>query len=152
MARGAVERLEVLLNSNTRLLELGSGASTVWYGRRAGHVTSLESSPVWADRTRAATASLGNVDLVFGALSESAPARLAGSFDVVIVDHEDEPGFTRVDALRLLSAEVHVAVLDDSDRATYSQADEIMRDWTAERFVSFRAHPLVPTETTVYSR
>ena len=153
MAAGAVKTLNGLLSPDLSLLELGSGSSTKWYGERAGSVVSLEPVSDWALKTRSVTSHLSNVDVRFGPVTETAPSLLSqGGFDVVIVDHDDEPSFSRCDALRCVGATVKFVVLDDSDRREYSDADTIMAGWRRERFVSYRHRPLAPTETTVYSR
>ena len=150
MARGAVQRLDRLLQPDMQLLELGSGASTAWYADRVSAVVSLEPDLGWAEHTRRATTSR-NVNVLTGPIAELAPPLLAEDhFDVVVVDHSDEPDFSRVDALGILGSRVQIAVLDDSDRHHYVEAGRLMRDWTVERHVSFRSQPLVPTETTLY--
>lgn len=151
MARGAIERLAALLRPDMRLLELGSGASTAWYAERVKSVVSIEPDAEWAARTRAATQDR-DVQVLVGSIEDLVPAQLAGDdFDVIIVDHR-EAQLSRVDALAAVGSRAQIVVLDDSDRSEYAAADEVMKEWRAERYVSFRAQPLVPTETTVYLR
>jgi hypothetical protein len=92
---------------------------------------------------------MGSVgDLFVGALIELRPS-------VLIVDHSDEPRFSRTDAIRLAlshGAVPRLIVLDDSDRKRYQPAAEILRDWSASRFTGFRDKPLRLTETTVFIR
>tara|TARA_Y100001936_G_C16086379_1_gene682065 strand:- start:1027 stop:1593 length:567 start_codon:yes stop_codon:yes gene_type:complete len=42
--------LENLIHPNHVGLEPGSGASTVWFAQRCGHLTSIEHDPAWAQR------------------------------------------------------------------------------------------------------
>lgn len=47
-----------------RVLEWGSGASTVWLARRAGSVVTVEHDPVWAERTARALAAHGATNVL----------------------------------------------------------------------------------------
>jgi predicted O-methyltransferase YrrM len=49
---GAVEYCDTVLSRSMRVLEFGSGRSTVWFGRRVGHLTSIEHSQEWFERVR----------------------------------------------------------------------------------------------------
>lgn len=153
MARGAVSRLDAVLDRSMRLLELGSGSSTRWYAERVRSVVSLESDEEWAERTKAATANKSNVTVIAGDMARIGPDTLCNDvWDVVIVDHLDTDGFTRVDALRALGDRPSIAVLDDSDRPSYRAADEVMMGWVVERHVSLKPRPLQPAETTIFLR
>ena len=60
----AVSYCERTLNSSMRVLEFGSGRSTLWFARRVGHLTSVEHSPVWFRRIEIAIrlSGLRNID------------------------------------------------------------------------------------------
>jgi predicted O-methyltransferase YrrM len=150
MAPAAVRRLETLLGPNLTLLELGSGSSTAWYAERCKQVVSVEPDPAWARSTRAAVGSAGNVEVIEESVADylghGRPA------DVVIVDHLDEPGHSRVDSIRAVCASAAIVVLDDSDRTAYRTADSVLLGWPSERFVGYRPRPLQPTETTIWCR
>jgi predicted O-methyltransferase YrrM len=47
VAPAAVEFLEGYLKPTDRMLEFGSGRSTLWFAERIQHITSVEHNPVW---------------------------------------------------------------------------------------------------------
>lgn len=62
----AAARLREFLRSrpNATVLEYGSGMSTAWFARHAGHVVSVESDPAWARKVRSRLAADGSQDRV----------------------------------------------------------------------------------------
>jgi hypothetical protein len=94
---GAIVALEqTILQPHFRVLELGSGGSTVFWARRVAYVLSYETDPLWAERVRARLAELPNVcpvDVVNGTY-RSGPAWVATledeSFDLLLVDHANQ--------------------------------------------------------------
>jgi protein-L-isoaspartate O-methyltransferase len=84
-----IATIERLLTPESRVLEFGSGSSSVWLARRAKSVVSVEDSPAWHRRVSERLASLN---------LENATVRLAeghafydlswaeGQFDFVVVD------------------------------------------------------------------
>ena len=109
-----------ILKPSHRVLEFGSGMSTIWYARHAGHVTSIEDHEEWygmiGDRLR----SFGNVDYHFarnqGEYIGMAPDE---AFDLVMID-----GKWRDDCARFAIAHLApggVIYLDNSDRQTATE-------------------------------
>lgn len=88
--RAAREFARFLNPQTSRVLEFGSGMSTLWFARKAGHVVSLESDPLWFDmmNSEIARRGLNNVDY------RKIPTRdfsrgldcPDASFDLVLVD------------------------------------------------------------------
>lgn len=156
MAPAAVKHLDQLLVAEDLVLELGSGASTAWYARRAGRVVSLEPNASWAERVKAALIDRPNAEVRVGSVGALCAAALRELRPtVLIVDHSDEPRFSRIDAIRLASfdgATPRLIVLDDSDRTLYRPANDILGSWSVSRFTGFRDKPLRLTETTVFTR
>jgi hypothetical protein len=156
MVRAAVKRLDQLLSAEDIVLELGSGASTAWYARRARRVVSLEPNLSWAERVKAELAHYPNAEVRMGSIEDLfAAAFLELRPTVLIVDHSDEPRFSRTDAIRLAlidGAIPRLIVLDDSDRTRYRPAVDILGSWSMSRFTGFRDKPLRLTETTVFAR
>ncbi len=76
-----------------RVLELGSGGSTVFFAQRAESVLSIETDPTWAPATRAELEKrdlMGKVSLRLCSNPESEQlvgAERHGSFDLLLVDH-----------------------------------------------------------------
>jgi hypothetical protein len=156
MAPAAVRRLDQLLRPEDVVLELGSGSSTAWYARRVRRVVSLEPNPTWAARVRAMLSDHPNAEVRVGPIEPSFDASLLEwRPTVLIVDHTDEPRFSRIDAIRFALNQgtlLRLIVLDDSDRVRYRPAVEILEKWSANRYTGFRDKPLRLTETTVFIR
>ncbi len=156
MAPAAVKHLDHLLSADDVVLELGSGASTAWYARRARRVVSLEPDPSWAERVKKELANHPNAEVRVGSVEDLfAPALFEVRPTVLIVDHSDEPRFSRTDAIRLAlndGAVPRLIVLDDSDRTLYRPAMDALGSWSMSRFTGFRDRPLRLTETTVFAR
>lgn len=149
MAPSAVRRLSDLLSPEFSLLELGSGESTNWYAQRVGAVVSVEPNQEWLKIVRSRTKDRGNVQLVASTVADYLPA---APFDVVIVDHNDEPTMTRPAAVDAVKDTARIIVLDDSDRIEYRTVESALKGWTVERFMGFRPRPLRVTETTIFRR
>jgi hypothetical protein len=156
MAPPAVKHLDQLLSAEDVVLELGAGASTVWFARRTRRVVSLEPNLSWAQRVNETLAGFPHAEVRVGPVGSLFAAALPELRPtVLIVDSSDEPGFARTDAIRLASSGgslPRVIVLDDSDRARYRSASDILGGWSASRFTGFRDKPLRLTETTVFKR
>jgi hypothetical protein len=156
MTPAAVKHLDHLLSAEDVVLELGSGASTAWYARRVRRVVSLEPNLSWAERVKAGLADHPNAEVRVGSVETLfAAAFLESRPTVLIVDHTDEPRFSRTDAIRCaLSNDTmpRLIVLDDSDRTRYRPATDILGRWSVSRFTGFRDKPLRLTETTVFTR
>jgi hypothetical protein len=156
MAPAAVKHLGQLLSAEDVVLELGSGASTAWYARRARRVVSLEPDLSWAARVRVALANHPNAEVRVGSVEQLfAAAFLEVRPTVLIVDHSDEPRFSRTDAIRLAlndGALPRLVVLDDSDRTLYRPALDVLGGWSMSRFTGFLDKPMRLTETTVFTR
>jgi hypothetical protein len=156
MAPAAVKHLDRVLGAEDVVLELGSGASTAWYARRTRRVVSLEPNLSWAGRVKGELSDYPNAEVRVGSVGDLfVDALLELRPSVLIVDHSDEPRFSRTDAIRLAlshGAVPRLIVLDDSDRTKYQPAAEILRDWSVSRFTGFRDKPLRLTETTVFIR
>lgn len=152
MAPRAVARLNRLLTDDMSLLELGSGRSTAWYAARCAHVVSVEPDPAWAAQVRDWVRDMPATVIESSVASFLGGAASMEQLGVVIIDHIDEPGHTRVDSIRATMDRAHVIVLDDSDRLRYRAAEALLGDWRRERYIGFRPRPLQPTETTIWCR
>jgi hypothetical protein len=161
MAPAAVKHLDQALSKEDILLELGSGASTAWYARRVRRVVSLEPNLSWAEHVKVGLADHPNAEVRVGTIEASfATAFLELRPTALIVDHTDEPRFSRTDAIRFALIDgtrqrlitPRLIVLDDSDRARYRKAIDILGKWSVSRFTGFRDNPLRVTETTVFTR
>lgn len=157
MVPSAVRSLDGLFTEDMCLLELGSGASTAWYASRVRQVVSLEPNDRWAQDVALRTRSQRNVEIISGPIRGSLDEALQRHcYQVVVIDHTDEPKMSRVDALnRVLSIAdrtLKIVIMDDSDRNEYQDAFTILGGWRADSYVGFRHYPLRVSETTVFSR
>jgi predicted O-methyltransferase YrrM len=92
IAYSAIRRLSTFVQKGCRVLEFGSGNSTVWLAERAGLVCSVEHSRVWYEATRQKLAQRGlsNVEYVLvedgGDQYCDFKADDVAGFDLIIVD------------------------------------------------------------------
>ena len=92
-----------------RVLEFGSGGSTVFFARRADHVESIETDATWAPRTREAIVGHGLTSKVtLHSCSTPESERIVaglpdGSFDLLLVDHAADESITSRHARRNFS-------------------------------------------------
>lgn len=155
MASGAIDQLDLLLRDGSlRLLELGSGDSSEWYAQRAKELVTVEPDPLWAAHVANRLAGYSHVSLKRLSVAEALTELCnEDAFDLVVVDHKDEPELTRADTIaRLLGAPwtPRVIVLDDSDRSAYSNVEAMLAGWHRSVHLGFRSYPLRLTETTVW--
>ena len=116
----ALALLEARVPPGLSVLEYGSGNSTLWWGRRAARVVSVEHDAVFqsrlAPRLPDNVCSLLVTDISHGAY-EQAPARFGRVFDVVLID-----GARRVEcahACLSLLKEGGAVIFDNADRKEY---------------------------------
>jgi hypothetical protein len=144
----AVRILEHGLPAGAKVFEYGSGGSTLFLGRRAAQVVSVEHDPSWFAEVRAAVASLPAVEVVLAlprpatteaeAAVASASPDFAGQtfldyvavadrfpdhhFDLLIVDGRARPSaFFRGEPKVRIGG---LVLLDDSERARYGTVVE----------------------------
>jgi len=87
----AVRRLARLIQPDWRILEFGSGLSTVWFAERAGLVVAIDENPDWYEIVRQGLARrrITNVDYHLAEEREdyvSVPGYPDRTFDLAIVD------------------------------------------------------------------
>lgn len=85
---GAVIALERLVNKDMKVLEFGSGGSTIFWSKHCKSVISFETDPVWYKKVKKLTKD-SNVDLILGdqeQILESVAKLPDNSFDMVLVD------------------------------------------------------------------
>ena len=160
MVPAAVELLDQLIEPNWRVLEFGSGASTAWYAARAARVVSFEDDPRWHEviSARIKEAAPSQCELRHVPLHEFVAAAAmfpASSFDLVVVDGNEQPGATRVDCAAVARSLIRPGgflVLDDSDIREYQPAFEMLQGWPRQRFVGMKHRPLMAVETTIFRR
>ena len=78
--------LERALPKAARVLEFGSGMSTIWYARHAAKVVSVEDNQEWFSRIEPEIKSLGNVDYRFATGADYYSSIPSGPYDLIIID------------------------------------------------------------------
>jgi predicted O-methyltransferase YrrM len=141
-----------------RTLELGSGASTAWFAARCAEVISYEDDPSWYEEVRRqlngmrnAEVRLAPLDRMPELLSEMEPE----SFDLVVVDCNENEAVDRMDCLRAgrdLVVPGGLLLLDDSDKEPYREQGRALEGWPLTRFVGTKRFPLMAVETSIYRR
>lgn len=135
----AIRFLDDFLTPEMRVLEFGSGGSTVFFARRVQRTVSIENDPSWHDRLsrRLDELGLGNVELIHAHADLDSPEGFRSSpfmnahsgepADVVVVDSCDYRTYelrpVAVDVARHLVKPGGVLVLDDYSRYKRTVAD-----------------------------
>ena len=118
----AIDFLESRLNDKLKVLELGSGNSTLFFAKKVGKVISIEHNEDWFKKILKKAP--GNVELIYTG-SEDVEKYLKPlllkdeNFDVIIVD-----AIFRNESLRYClqyTGEGGVIVFDDTDRKEYNE-------------------------------
>ena len=148
-----VHFLEARLRPSFRVLEFGSGHSTLWLSQRVREVIAVESDGGWAARIRARLPSNGRV--VLSRTPETFATEAGeelGLFDLIVID-----GVNRMEvaksAFRLLS-DTGVIVWDDTERTDWPDIRALL-EGRGFREISFRGlRPQVVhiSRTTVFYR
>lgn len=156
MCLPAVEQLEKLVVPGMRILEWGSGGSTVFYAERGADVICIEHDGSWvkllkaelARRNLRARVNINQIDLTANYVD--IVDELPGNFDLVTVD-----GRRRVECVDKARNRVTPGgwlVLDDSDREAYLPAYEQLADWHKLVLKGPRPQTKVDPQTTMWQR
>ena len=86
----AIKQLDRIIDNKSKVLEFGSGMSTVWFARRCGFLVSLETNPVWYESISSMLKerALVNVDYRLRDMAEAhlLPDYEDSYFDLALVD------------------------------------------------------------------
>lgn len=132
--QGAIEFLDDFLRqkSDAKVLEFGSGSSTIWISKLARKLVSIEHNVRWYERIKNYLEQEKIEDLVDLRLLPKPYDRVCQefpdeSFDLVIVDGSDR--------LKCLEASIRVLkpggvlMLDDAQRKPYKKARKLLKNW-----------------------
>jgi len=112
----AIHFLSSINWEDCRVLEFGSGYSTLWWAARAGHVTTIEGDPVWFRVAQSKGGQFPNVRAIFQdehLAHARAPLLLGEIFDVVVVDGGDR--YLCAESAAQVVASDGLIVVDDSE-------------------------------------
>lgn len=172
----SIEYLEHIIRPDMKVLEYGSGYSTLWWARRVAEVTSVERSKVWCDGLEKAIKknNFKNVRLVhFDKFTQEINDSLCESkkpdevpsvvnqyvlaanpspaqYDVVIVD-DVYRNVTSALALEFIKPG-GVLILDDSERKWYQPTIEALdrQRWSFASFYGATPYHFVEKQTTIW--
>ncbi|NJM94631.1 MAG: FkbM family methyltransferase [Cytophagales bacterium] len=117
-----IDFIEDRLRSHMRLMEFGSGNSTLYYSKRVAQVTAVEHDGAWCKRLKdkiLPNVQLLHCELVYGGDYARMAKRTGGNYDIIIVDGRDRVNCVS-ESIEALN-ESGVVVLDDSERREYEE-------------------------------
>ena len=148
---------------NKNVLEFGSGGSTVFFLKRKANLITFEHSKVWIEKLKLR---LGNQSkwkpyLVEYIRREDDPngylkyiEKIQGiedeTLDIALVD-----GRHRVECVRAVQSKLVAGgqiILDDSDRASYEESYEILKNWRTFRISGYAYMSDYKTHSTVWEK
>ena len=137
-----VKLLSDSLNKQSKIFEYGSGISTVWYARRVESLIAIEHNEEWYSKVTnwLKKNMLNNVELKHIPLHNNLSQKYASAitkyadkyFDIVAVDGRD-----RVNCIQQAANKVKIGgmlILDDSHRARYQSAVDILSNYECTRY------------------
>lgn len=125
----AISFLKGRINSKFSVFEYGSGNSTLWWSKRVARVVSYEHDAKWFETLRSivpANVEYFHVPLEYGGDYSKAIRDYHNAFDVVVIDGRDRVQCARnaIGALKKWG----VFIWDNSDRSTYEEGYQFLRD------------------------
>jgi predicted O-methyltransferase YrrM len=136
---GAVDFLDGFLSTlpQARVLEFGTGASTLWFARRGVSILSFDHDPAWHASVRKILPATSAIDLRLHARPyyEAVAGLPSGSFDLVLVDGRDRVACVR-HAMRLVEPGKFL-MIDNTERipqGRYEDIPNILEGWSRQDF------------------
>lgn len=149
----AIRFVRKQLHPEDKVLEIGSGYSTLWLGTQVASVLSIEENVNWSQRIgfEIAKRGLPAITLVEGRSFEMMRRYLPETaWNVVIIDGPND----RVEIFRelLVQACPRVVVFDDTDMARYREVatGPTPPGYVLHRFKGFKPQTVHPCETSVF--
>lgn len=129
--------LEYLIRPDWKVLEHGSGGSTLWLADRAGQVVSVEHDPVWMQGVIAAAPT--NVSVYPNGRAKEAEQQ--APFDLMIIDGDTGGRAAWCDKAIKLVRPGGIVVLDNYNRSEYIEAEARLSAAAAHR-ITFETSPI----------
>lgn len=128
-----IRRLDSIIRPDWKVVEIGSGMSTLWLAARCRSVTSVEAGRKWHARLSDIIESKGltHVDLRFemaGHIMSDFSEHEDGSLDLVIVDGGPREDCVR-NALEKIRPGGYIYVDNTDDRKLVGAAEQILLEW-----------------------
>ncbi|CAG4991445.1 hypothetical protein DYBT9275_00755 [Dyadobacter sp. CECT 9275] len=145
--------LEPRIKPHFEVFEYGSGNSTRWYGARVRRITAVEHDAQWIQIIRPQLPA--NAEVLSRELGESyiqAPKEKGARYQIIVVDGRNRVRCTEFASEYLTND--GVLILDNSERAFYQRAKDLMKERGFKRLDFQGMAPIVGHETctTVFYR
>ena len=131
LTKQSIQFLDKFLNEAPRkVLELGSGASTIWFAQRTQDLTSFEHDLRWYDVVNKELDKQNlKVDyhLFNGSYAKELKNLPTNYFDLILVDGKDRIECIKNSIALLKSG--GILMLDDAQRKHYAVVNELLKDW-----------------------
>lgn len=119
---------------DARVLEFGSGSSTIWFAKRTKNLFSLEHSPEWYKMMLEILAAEPDCNYAHLILHERPYWTVCNffkdeSFDLILVDGRNRSGCIK-ESIRILK-KGGVLMLDNAERQYYKKALDLLEGWEA---------------------
>lgn len=130
-----VAYMDLLIEPGFRVLEHGSGGSTIWFAERAAHVDTVEHNPEWAKAVEAETGDNVTVHL-------NAPPRnfYGKDYDLLLIDGNSDDRNDWVQNATRMVKPGGIVVLDNANRPQYRPYMEGLRS-ESEHWIRFDTNP-----------
>ena len=151
--------LKIILDKTMRILEAGSGRSTIWFAEQAKEIISFESNEGWCHGVmeKLREKGLNNVTIHYDPdyPTNSFP-KFEGEFDIVFLDGADDHG-NRVAIMKEGHRFVRPGgylIVDDSHRPTYEEGIRVLRglEWPRMDFWGYGYRSEHPKLCSVWRR
>lgn len=118
---------------DAKVLEFGSGASTVWMAKRTKNLVSVDHNPYWNSLVKQRCLALGYSgvqlslrSLPYYGICEEFPEE---AFDLILIDGRDRVGCITHAIPRLKQG--GVLMLDNAERRAYRAGTSLLKDWAS---------------------
>jgi len=136
--------VDQLVPPTAEVLELGSGASTLWWAQRGNQVTAVENDESWASRVQEDSylqPGKVNLHLIHGTRVTIPNELMSKKYDVITVDNIGDRISVVSKAIPLLRIG-GIIVLDNSDQSDYSEAARILTSANFEQIEFYGLGPI----------
>jgi len=120
----AIKVLDKLLQPDWKMLEWGSGMSTLWFAQRVGHLTSIEDYEPWYAKVKPTLSKVNNVDYQFKTDDDyfNLDQYPDEAFDFILIDGS-ERGNCAKSAVKKLKRGGYI-YLDNSDKHSTAEGGD----------------------------
>jgi hypothetical protein len=135
-----------------RILEFGSGMSTIWFSSRCSEVVSVEHNPEWYKTVVDLTRDSGNVKVIFAESKEdywAAISRAGGKFDIILIDGWEREGCVQAARPYLNANGLVIVDNTDVDDDLSRAVEQTFPDSKIRAFHGWAPGILHPNETLV---